>query len=158
MAGNNCGILLSPHGAYCTRPRGITLIEFTQIKRFSRWSGGGGWSLLLQAKSLKTNLSDHQARDRSDQMVLVTASREAGLCERRPNSRLQSQMMLKWELENNSWQSRSLTKTGWVRAKTRVNLLFLVGSGEWRVVVDEDDDEWEPIKLILGPCDSDSGY
>jgi hypothetical protein len=25
-------------------------------------------------------------------------------------------------------------------------------------VVDEDDDWWEPIKLVTGPCDSDSGY
>jgi hypothetical protein len=36
------------------RPRGIILIESTKIIWFSRRSGGGGWSLLSEAKSLKT--------------------------------------------------------------------------------------------------------
>jgi hypothetical protein len=36
------------------RPRGIILIESTKIIWFSRRSGGEGWSLLSEAKSLKT--------------------------------------------------------------------------------------------------------
>ncbi len=32
----------------------ITLIESTKIRWFSRQLGGGGWSLLLEAKSIKT--------------------------------------------------------------------------------------------------------
>ncbi len=29
---------------FCSKPRGITLIESTQSRWFSRWSGWGGWS------------------------------------------------------------------------------------------------------------------
>jgi hypothetical protein len=50
------------------KAKGITLIESTQIRRFSRWSGGGGWSLLSEAKSLKTSSRDHQARVQSTQI------------------------------------------------------------------------------------------
>ncbi len=32
-----------------------------------------------------------------------------------------------------------------------------MGFAEGGVVVNEDDDEWEPVKLITGQCDSDSG-
>jgi hypothetical protein len=40
------------------RPRRIILIESTKIRWFSKWSIGGGWNLLLEAKSLKTTLSE----------------------------------------------------------------------------------------------------
>jgi hypothetical protein len=36
--------VLCTQGTFCSRPRGITLIEPTQIRWFSRWSCGGGWS------------------------------------------------------------------------------------------------------------------
>ncbi len=49
----NIRVLLCAQGTYC-RPGGIILIESTKIRWFSRWSGGGGWSLLSEAKSLKT--------------------------------------------------------------------------------------------------------
>jgi hypothetical protein len=29
---------------FCFKPRGIILVESTQIRWFLRWSGGGGWS------------------------------------------------------------------------------------------------------------------
>jgi hypothetical protein len=45
---------LCTQGTYCAKLRGITLIESTQIKWFSKWSDGEGWSLLSEAKSLKT--------------------------------------------------------------------------------------------------------
>jgi hypothetical protein len=65
-------------------------------------------------------------------------------------------------LEDKSWQLESLTGKGIETAYARVNLLFLVGfwiSDEGGAVVDEDDDDgWEPIKLVTGPCDSNSGY
>ncbi len=35
---------------FCFRPRGIILIESTQIRWFSRWSGGGGWSGRAEAQ------------------------------------------------------------------------------------------------------------
>ncbi len=35
------GFLLCAQGTFCIR--GITVIESTQIRWFSRWSGGGGW-------------------------------------------------------------------------------------------------------------------
>jgi hypothetical protein len=41
----------------------------------------GSWSLLSEAKSLKTSSRDHKVRVNSDQMALVMASQEAGLCE-----------------------------------------------------------------------------
>jgi hypothetical protein len=37
-------VLLCAQGTFCFRPRGITFIESTQIRWFSRGSGGGGWS------------------------------------------------------------------------------------------------------------------
>ncbi len=40
-----------------------------------------------------------------------------------------------------------------------MGLVFLVGPDEGEVVVGEDDDDgWEPINLVTGPCDSDSEY
>ncbi len=39
-----CGFLLYAQGELCIRPRRVTLIEFTQIRWFSRWSGREGWS------------------------------------------------------------------------------------------------------------------
>ncbi len=81
------GILQGAQGAYCTKLRKIFLIKSLQIRRFSRWSVGGGWSLLLEAKSLKTSSRDHQAQVHSDHMVLVIAKQVAGPCEQRPNSR-----------------------------------------------------------------------
>jgi hypothetical protein len=47
----------------------------------------GGWSLLSEAKSLKTRSRDYQDCVHSDQMVLVMARLKSGPCERRPNSR-----------------------------------------------------------------------
>jgi hypothetical protein len=38
------GFLLCAQGTFCSRPRGITMIESTQIRWFWRWSGRGGWS------------------------------------------------------------------------------------------------------------------
>jgi hypothetical protein len=49
------GILLGSQETYCAKPRGITLIESTWIKRFLM----GGWSLLSEFKSLKTSSRDH---------------------------------------------------------------------------------------------------
>jgi hypothetical protein len=44
------------------RPRGNILIESTKIKWFARRSSGGGWSLLLEAKSLKPRYSSEVIR------------------------------------------------------------------------------------------------
>jgi hypothetical protein len=38
------GLLLCTQGTFCSKQRGITLIKSTQIRWFSRWSGGGCWS------------------------------------------------------------------------------------------------------------------
>ncbi len=38
------------------RPQGITLIESSKIRWFSRWSDGAGWSLLSEAKRPKTTV------------------------------------------------------------------------------------------------------
>jgi hypothetical protein len=57
--------------------------------------GGGGWSLSLEAKSLKLTQDDYQARDYSDQMVLVTVRQEGGPCEWRPAQGLHSLRTLK---------------------------------------------------------------
>ncbi len=54
--------LLSTKGTYYTGQEGITLIESTKIRWFSRWSGGGGMSLLSEAKSLKLPNEGHQAQ------------------------------------------------------------------------------------------------
>ncbi len=52
------GLLLCAQGTFCSRPRGITLIESTQIRWFSRWSGGGGWSgrAIAQQRSIVSKL------------------------------------------------------------------------------------------------------
>jgi hypothetical protein len=36
--------LLCIQGTFCFKPRGIIFIESSQIRWFSRWSSGGGWS------------------------------------------------------------------------------------------------------------------
>jgi hypothetical protein len=64
------------------KAKGVILIEPTQIRRFLKWSGGGGWSLWSEAKIFKTSSRDHQDQVQSDQMVLVMARHEADPCER----------------------------------------------------------------------------
>ncbi len=67
--------------------------------------------MLSEAKSLKTNSKDYQARAHSDQMVLMTARWEAGLCEWRPNSRATSFEEAQMRVRNNSRQQpRNLIK------------------------------------------------
>jgi hypothetical protein len=64
--------------------KGITFVESTKIRWFSRRSGWGGWSLLSKAKGSKPLKEDHQAWVYSDQMVLIIARREAGPVSGRP--------------------------------------------------------------------------
>ncbi len=111
------GYLLVAQGTYCAKLRGVTLIESTQIWWFSRWSGEGGWSLLLEAKSLKTGARDHQAQVHSEQMVHVMARQEGVCISGGQTQRLHSFKWnskgfktLKWELENNSRQPKNLTE------------------------------------------------
>ncbi len=37
-------VLLCAQGTFCFKPRGVILVESTQIRWFSRWSSGGSWS------------------------------------------------------------------------------------------------------------------
>jgi hypothetical protein len=102
--------------------------------------------LVIRGQESRTSSRDQQARVHSEQMVLVTARWEAG-----PSSRAtfcddpQMRVLLAAE-KHNLKKSKSIS-------------LFLIGSDEWGVVVDEDDDDGgEPIKLVIGPCNSYSGY
>jgi hypothetical protein len=61
-------------------------------------------------------------------------------------------------LENNSRQSLNLTKNEQRDSPNKSQLTLFMGLMKGGVVVDEDDDERETIKLITGPCDNDSGY
>ncbi len=110
--------------------------------------------LVIRGQESRTSSWDHQARVLSEQMVLVTARWEAGPSERRPNSRAtfcnDPQMRVRKQL---------LAAEKHNRKKGKSNSLFLIGSDEWGVVVDEDnDDGGEPIKLVIGPCNSYPGY
>jgi hypothetical protein len=93
VAGTNLVTLLGAQGTYYTKPRGITFIEFTRIRRFSRRSDREGWSLLSEAKSLKTSSRDHQAGNHSDQMVPMMARQETGPWEQRWTHGLHSLML-----------------------------------------------------------------
>ncbi len=53
------GILLGTLRTYYAKPRGITFIKATQIRRLSRSSGREGWSLL---KFSQTSSRDHHAQ------------------------------------------------------------------------------------------------
>ncbi len=68
---------------------------------------------VIGSQESQTSLRDHEAQVNSDQMVLVMARGEVGLC------------------ENESWKTslaaRNLTKTGRVTAQIRVDLLYLMG-------------------------------
>jgi hypothetical protein len=66
--------------------------------------------------------------------------------------------MLKRELENNSRQSLNLTKNGQRDSPNKSQLTLFMRLMKGGVVVDEDDDERETIKLTRDPCDSKSGY
>ncbi len=59
---------------------------------------------------------------------------------------------------NNSRSARKSNQkqVEWQPIKSQLTLTH--GVDEGGVVVDEDDDEWEPIKLLTCPCDSNSGY
>jgi hypothetical protein len=65
-AGRNVGFAMCSKDIL-HRTRGIILIEFTKIRWFSRWSDGGGWSLLSEAKSLKT--AQVRSSDSSDTKI-----------------------------------------------------------------------------------------
>ncbi len=82
------------------KAKGITLIESTQVRRFSRWSGGGGWSLSSETKSLRIKPKDHQAGVHSDQIVLVIASRRLVRVSR---NRTQGLHSLKLKPRRTSW-------------------------------------------------------
>ncbi len=140
------------------RAEGITLIESTQIRWFSRWSGEGGWSLVLEAKSLKTNSKAYQTWVHSDQMVLVIARWKAGPCERRPNLRATSSDDLRWELGNNSRKPRNLTKNRQSDSLQESSYSFLRGSDDSPLVsmkmmiFSENQPNWSQIHVtaILG--------
>jgi len=100
VAGINWGILLGIQGLYGTKPRGITLIESTQIRR---WSGGGGCSLLSEAKSLKTSSQDRQARIHSHQMVRMMARQEAGMHKWRWTQGLHFRELRLWTIQDAQW-------------------------------------------------------
>ncbi len=68
------------------------------------------------------------------------------------------QQTLKWELEYNAKQPRKLTKNRQSDSlnKSQLTLSDEVDKGE--IVADDDDDGWEPIKLVTGPSDNNSRY
>jgi hypothetical protein len=47
------GTLLCTKGTYCARRRGIILVESTEIRRFLRGSGRGGWSFYWRPRVSK---------------------------------------------------------------------------------------------------------
>jgi hypothetical protein len=61
-------------------------------------------------------------------------------------------------LENNSRQPLNLTKNGQSDSPNKSQLTVSHRVDEGRVVVDEEDNECEPIKLVTSPSDRDSGY
>ncbi len=64
---------------------------------------------------------------------------------------------LRREFENNTRQPKENIGK-WQPKQESTYTLSHGGSGEGRVGDHEsEDDEWEPIKLITSPCDSDSG-
>jgi hypothetical protein len=83
----NWGILLGTQETYWPKPGGVTLIESTQIRKFSDDQAVEAGPC-YRRQSLNTSSSDHKARDHSYQMVLMMARQGAGPCEQRPNSRV----------------------------------------------------------------------
>ncbi len=82
--------LLSAQGTFCIKPEGDVLVVSTQIRWFSRWSGGGGWSGRAEAQQrLRVSklgwkcLSDYH----SNKIAVETARRGA----RGPNKKGYSQ-------------------------------------------------------------------
>jgi hypothetical protein len=66
--------------------------------------------------------------------------------------------MLRLELENNSRQPEYLTEQRQSDSLNKSLLTLSHGVDEGGGIVDEDDDGREPIKLVTGPCNSNSGY
>jgi hypothetical protein len=150
------------------KQKGIILIESTQVRRFLRWSGGGGWSLSLEAKCPKTSQGTIRSVH-SDQIVLMMARREARLHKGRPTQGLCSLktkptglQTLKWELENNSRQPRVLTKNR-QSDSLKWESTYSFSRGLWRgelllmmMVMSENQSSWSQVhaKAFLGTDES----
>jgi hypothetical protein len=83
----------------------------------------------------------------------MMARQEAGLHKRKLAQGLYSLRTQKWELENNSKQPTINRRSDSLK-KSQLTLFH--GVDEGGNGVNEDDVEWEPIKVIKGPCDSDT--
>ncbi len=74
------GFLLCAQGTFCFKPMGIILVKSTQIRWFSRWSGGGGWSGRAEAQR-RPRVSKLRAKGlstyHSSETVVEAARREA---------------------------------------------------------------------------------
>ncbi len=104
------GFLLCAQGKFCIMPRGITLIESTQIRWFSRWSDEGGWS--------GRDVAQHRPRDsklglkgpsdcHSNEILVKAASRGASGPSK---GQLSQGIYSRGELDNNSKPKRTKAK------------------------------------------------
>ncbi len=119
--------------------KGITGIESTQIRWFSRWSGGGGWS----GRAYLSGGQESQTRGQGTvQLPPQWAPTEAARLEgQRPNKGLLSQQFTK--------EHRAYSSSDWKHSEAKgqrrktltlcSNLEVAEGDG-----VDEVGDEWEP--------------
>jgi hypothetical protein len=147
----------------CSKPRGFILVESTQIRWFSRWSGWVGWSSRAVAQQrpwvsklgLK-GLSDYHSNETA---VEADCGGPVG----------QINGLLSWHVysKKESWKTAlNLTEKGQnavrkmksTTGKKRTELLTLtLGEMHYgRNKGDDNDDGWEPVEPITSPCDSSS--
>ncbi len=135
------------------------IVQSQGARRFSIWSGGGGCWMLLEERSRVSKQSQGTIRLESAQirwfscwpggrLVHANGGRTQGLYSCNLGSKVYSDKSWKMTLGS----QKTYPKMGRVTAQTRVNWLSQLTLSHWvdegGVVVVDDDDEWEPIKLI----------
>ncbi len=128
------------------------LVESTQIRWFSRWSGGGGWSF----SSKKTG--------RLESTQIRWFSWQSGVRLVHWNGGWFKGYISKWELENNSGQPNKSKQHVWGSLRKSINLLsFLLDScegelksmkGWWWVRTNQDDHKsvWQRFWVLIRQC------
>ncbi len=130
--------------------KGITGIEPTQIRWFSRWSGGGGWSGRAQLSGGQESQTKGQGAVRLPPQWATTEAARRGA--RGPNKELLSRQFTKRNQSlKQPWLESWLGKgqparesNDWEKGKTLTLCSNLEVAEGGDVGVDEVGDEWEP--------------
>jgi hypothetical protein len=149
---------------FCSKPRGITLIESTQIRWFLRWSGRGGWSgrAIAQWRPRVSKLGLKGPSDYYSNEIAVEAAAWRGpLGWVKGYSHRESSQGESWITALNLFElGQKAACNKYTSLLIRKSYSLFLGVTVKKGVADDDDDvdEWEPVEPITSPHDNISGY